>query len=231
MKKTSVRYLLGALLLMFAASSQAAETPLDEGLKPADDGSEVAPVLKDMGVVQKKSMEKAGKFLFSNYFSMDFSDGPYSNYGFNFDFGYAISDFWEVYLSTVPFYVNQQRSIVDTVQGLTLANGQKATITGSKAQHAVGGEVLWAPLYGKDSFGTRNVIRSDTFLKFGMDVISYDVGSGMNLRMGVGKTFFVGSRTGIRATAAGNYTQQYLNGDRSFKWLFNIEVGYVLYLF
>lgn len=235
----SIIVLMGGLLgwavypldnsLAWAATSE--EAVLDQSLKPPEPINSVAPIMRDMGVVQRKAMNKSGKILFSNYWSMDFSDGPFTMYGVNFDFGYAISDFWEIYLNTTPFYITQSRSIVNTVQQLTLANGQMATITGSKAQHEFGAELLWMPLYGKDSLGIHTIVRSDTFMKFGVSQISYDSGTGMKFQVGGGKTFFLGEREGLRITVTGNYTQTVVNSVQAYKMIPVLEAGYILYLF
>jgi hypothetical protein len=212
--------------------ASADDTAVDTTLKPPElPENDVAPIMRDMGVVQKRAMVKDGKFLFSNYWSMDFSDGPYTMYGVNFDFGYAISDFWEVYLNTTPFYITEARSIVSTVQELTLANGQQATITASKAQWEFGAEALWLPFYGKDSLGSHKIIRSDTFVKFGVSEVSFDTGTGLRFQGGVGKTFFVHERGGIRVAVMDNYTQTVVNGVKAFKMFPELEIGYVLYLF
>lgn len=227
-----LRHLGFILLFLSSQFAFAAETPVDTTLKPADTDEEISPVFKDMGVVQKKSMDKAKKLLFSNYISMDFSDGPYSNYGFNFDPGYSFSDFWEVYLNVTPFYSHTQRSIVDLVHGLTLAGGQQASITSPKAQHQFGGSVYWLPLYGKDSFGSRHVVHSDTFLNFGLSQISYESGdNGMHWQLGAGKTYFVGDRAGVRFSVSWNYIQTIVNSVKSYKSILMADIGYVLYLF
>src|SRR5438105_4051162 len=105
--------MLAILLGLFSAQAFAAESPpLDRGLQP-EAGSGVPSVFRDMGVVQRKAMNKSEKLLISNYLSMDFSDGPFAMYGVNVDLGYALSDFWEIYINTVPYFINSKRSIVD----------------------------------------------------------------------------------------------------------------------
>lgn len=223
--------LLGSSGPKLVQSAFADEAVLDQSLKPPEPLNPVPPIMRDMGVVQKKAMNKSGKILFSNYWSMDFSDGPFTMYGVNFDIGYAISDFWELYLNTTPVYITQARSIVNTVQQLTLANSQQATITGSKAQHEYGAELVWLPLYGKDSLGIRTIVRSDTFVKLGVSQVTFDSGTGMRFQVGGGKTFFLGEREGLRFTVSGNYTQTVVNGVQAYKMIPVLEAGYILYLF
>src|SRR3569833_1221270 len=80
-----------------------AAAPIESGLEPETE--EKSNVFQDLGVVQRKAMKKRGKFLLSSYFSLEFSDGPYTNYSFHINPGYAINDFWEVYISFAPAYM------------------------------------------------------------------------------------------------------------------------------
>lgn len=214
-------------LALIGLNSQAA----DRSLKPEDQSfaNDVSTVYKDMGVVQRKAMNKGGRFLLSANIGMDFSDGPYSMYAISANPGYAINDFFEVYALFSPAFINNRRSIVDTVERLQLANGQQATLTSSKAKLQYGIEGLWAPLYGKDSLGLRNIVRSDTYLKLGVSNIQYDSGSGLKLHLGVGKTFFLANFLGLRATISGNYLQSILNGVKSFRTVAILEFGTVIY--
>ena len=227
---------LAAFLLLTPnpCAQAAAAVALDRTLKPppGEGSEEISVVLKDMGVVQRKGMNKARKLLLSSYVGMDFSDGPFSMYSVNFDVGYALSDFWEIYLNAAPFYINSRRSIVDKVEGLTLQNGAQATITAALAKRQFGAELLWAPLYGKDSFGIRTVIRSDTFLKAGVSQVYYDTGdTGLRLHLGAGKTYFLGGRVGLRLTVSGNYQQTIVDQVKSFVPIIMVETGLVFYMF
>jgi hypothetical protein len=203
--------------------------PVDPALRP-EEGSDIPDVFRDMGVVQKKAMNKAGRFLFATSGSLDFSDGPYSNYSFHFNPGYAVNDFFEVYGIFSPAFIQSRRGILDTVEGLVLKNDQQATLTANKPKMEFGVELLWAPLYGKDSLGLRRVIRSDTFFKFGASNISYEGGgSGLRFNGGVGKTFFVNHWLGARLSINVNYWQTILNEVKAFRWVTVVEGGPVFY--
>jgi hypothetical protein len=152
-------------------------------------------------------------------------------YGVNLSVGYALSDFWEIYLNVAPTFLNSKRSIVEKIESLTLQGGGKASIDAALAQQQYGLEILWAPLYGKDSLGLRNIVRSDTFLKFGAFVIEYTGGQqGMKFNTGIGKTYFVGKRGGFRITASGNYLQTIVDGVKKFQAAAVLEAGLVFYL-
>lgn len=228
-----------ALMVMIAQEARAAEQgtapaqpqapTLDTTLKP-DEKQEISNIFRDMGVVQRKAMVKGGRFLFSSFGTLDFSDGPYTNYSIHVNPGYAISDFLEVYANIVPAYIVSARSIVDTVSQLDLANGQQAEIVAARPKSQLGLDVLWAPAYGKDSFGLRSVIRSDTFLKFGASRITYDDGDGMKFTLGLGKTYFLGRNLGFRFCADFGYLQNIINGVKAFRSMFLMETGVVFYL-
>jgi hypothetical protein len=216
----------------FAGTLARAQTKpsLGEELRPPEETlEEIAGVYKDMGVLQRRAMPKAGRFLISSYGSLDFSDGPYSMYGLHLNPGYAFTDFFEVYVNFVPFYINNARSIVAKVESLELANGERATILFSKPKMDYGVEFLWAPAYGKDSVGSRRVIRSDTFFKFGSSMVKYEGASGLKFVFGVGKTFFWPKHFGFRIAAMGYYQQTILDGAKGFRFYANAEAGVVGY--
>lgn len=215
-----------------APAARPAATPLDSSLRPAaqaDEAEAAAGVFKDMGVVQKQAMKKSGRFLLSTYGGFDFSDGPYTQYAFNINPGYAVSDFFEIYAQAVPVFIASERSIVKKVSSLTLLNNQKASITSPKPKFAYGVEFLWAPLYGKDSLGMRSIVRSDTFFKLGVGQIKYETGSGMRFLLGLGKTFFLGKHTGLRITADFGYVQTIVDSLKSFTAMAIVESGLVFY--
>ncbi|MBI4924491.1 MAG: hypothetical protein HY843_01090 [Bdellovibrio sp.] len=213
----------------------AGDLPLDQSLKPeqvfGNTQEDISGVFRDMGIVQRKAMNKAKKTLVSTYVGMDFSDGPYSMYGVNMNLGYALSDFFEVYFNFVPAFINSKRSIVDKVGTLTLLNGEKASITMGLAKLQYGAELLWAPLYGKDSLGTRAIVRSDTFIKLGFMLIQYDIGQGMKFHLGVGKTYFISKWLGFRVAASTNYVQTIVDNVKSFNPALVFELGIIGYLF
>jgi hypothetical protein len=220
----------------FVTPSHAADSVpgVDASLKPPEpsDDEAVATVFRDMGVVQRKAKKKSGKILSSNYLSMDFSDGPYSMYSLNTDLGVALSDFWEVYINFAPLFIHQKRTLTQKVENYTLSNGNHPEIKAGLAKMQYGVEILWAPLYGKDSLGLHTIIRSDTFFKVGYSIIQYDVGgNGMKFHLGIGKTYFLGSRAGFRVTVSGNYVQTVIDSAKSYNLMAMLEAGLVLYLF
>jgi outer membrane beta-barrel protein len=223
--RTHLVVLLLMLIAPLAAWAQGSGgTPLDANLAPQNE-EEVSNVFRDMGVVQKRAMPKAGRWLLSTYGTLDFSDGPYSYYTLNVNPGYAISDMLEVYANFVPFYIIQPRSIVEKVAQL---NG---TISASRPNLQYGLEVLWAPLYGKDSLGVSRVIRSDTFLKFGASLISFEGGeTGTIFKLGAGKTFFLTKAAGFRFCLSWGYGQQVVDNVKSFRTQFLTEFGMNFYL-
>lgn len=140
-------------LISGSAHAQNPATPLDPASRVVEEKDQVSNVFKDIVVVQRKAKDKARKFLVNPGITFDFSDGPISMYAVNTNLGYALSDFWEVYLNLVPAFIVQERSIVKKISGLTLQNGKQATITYSKPKTQYGLEVLYLPAYGKDSWG------------------------------------------------------------------------------
>ena len=77
---------------------------------------DVSTIYKDIVVVQRKAKVKKGSFLLHPSLVLDFSDGPQTLYGLNLNIGYAISDFWEVYLHTTPAFIAQDRKIVEVLE-------------------------------------------------------------------------------------------------------------------
>lgn len=228
---------LCALILYFAMAftqspAYAAEAALDPNLDPkkAGEPEEVASVFRDMGVVQKRAMAKGGRFLLSTYGSLDFSDGPYTNYSLNLNPGFALSDFLELYLNVAPLFIVNARPIVETISQYQFVGGEKASISVAKPQRQFGLEVLWAPAYGKDSLGVRSIVRSDTFLKFGFSKVTFDTDDGMRFVAGVGKTYFLGKYAGLRFTVNLGYLQNVVEGVKAFRSMFLLETGLVLYL-
>lgn len=207
------------------AAAASAPTPLDNSLRPGDE--EVSNVFRDMGIVQRKAMQKGGRFVLSTFGTFDFSDGPYTNYSFHINPGYAISDFLEVYANIAPFYVVSARGIVDAVYTGT---GGQYSLTSSRPKNQFGIDILWAPLYGKDSLGIRTIVRSDTFLKFNYSKISYEGDSGNKFALGLGKTYFLTRSGGFRFCAEFGYLQTVLNGVKKFRGMALIEAGAVFYL-
>jgi hypothetical protein len=212
------------LFLMFGFQGAYAQTELDKSLAPKNE-EEVSNVFREMGVVQKRAMPKAERFLVSTYGTLDFSDGPYSNYSLHINPGYAVSDFVEVYINFVPFYIRSPRALVDKLRQYNL------TISAGRPQMQYGLEVLWAPLYGKDSLGISRVVRSDTFVKFAGSITSFEDGqSGLDFKLGAGKTFFVTKSAGFRFCLDLGFGQQIVDNVKSFRTQFLTEFGMNFYL-
>src|SRR4051812_2110055 len=70
-------------------------TPLDTTIQSSAKDDTIPGIFKDMVVVQRRAKKKADHILFSTYGTIDFSDGPITSYGINFNPGYALSDSWE----------------------------------------------------------------------------------------------------------------------------------------
>ncbi len=217
------RLLAGVWLLL--AVPAAAATPAAEPSPPPD----VPVIFKDMGVVQNKAMNKSKRLLFAPSFSIDFSDGPFSMYGIGAGVGYAISDFWEIYLLANPKFINKKRTLVQSIEQALAQANQTLAISGGIAKHEYGIQLLWAPLYGKDSLGISRVIRSDTFLRLGASQVQYDIGSGLKFGLGVGKTYFLGKSAGFRVLVEESMLQTFLQGVKEFGLTTFVESGLVFY--
>lgn len=204
-KKNIVLFLL--LFLVFEVRAQESASPtkansnLDRSLQP-NLNDEISSLFENVVAVQRKAKVKSGSFLLNPYFSFDFSDSPYTMYGFNLNLGYALGEFWEVYLNYAPSYANNERSISKKVKDLgTLTSGQSPEISMEKAKSSYGLEVNWVPIYGKDSWGPYGIIRSDTFLNMAVYQMNYTTGNGLKYKLGVGKTFFLSDWFNLRFLA------------------------------
>lgn len=178
-------------LLIQSLPSNAVAAELDKTLNPQS-AEDTSLFFENVVAVQRKAKKKADKFLFFPYFSLDFSDSPFTQYGLVLDFGYAFGEFWEVYFSYVPFYITNERNLSKKVKELPpLQNGKTAVIATEKAKSSFGVEVNWVPIYGKDSWGPYRIIRSDTFFNFGASSVKFENNSGLKFKLMVGKTFFI----------------------------------------
>lgn len=186
-------------------------------------------VFREMGVVQNKAMNKQGRLLFVPSFAMDFSDGPYSMYSVGARIGYAVSDFLEIYGVANPKFISQMRPFIQNLKDQVAANNYDVDITGAIARSEYGLQLLWAPLYGKDSFGVSRIVRSDTFLRLGVSQIKYDIGSGLKIGLGAGKTFFINSFLGFRVLVEEGMTQTINQGLKKFGPITYVESGVVVY--
>jgi len=227
--RARIRWFLaaGVCWCCFANVALAAVNPT---LRP-EDTEEISNVFREMGVVQRRAMPKGGRLLLSTYGGFDFSDGPYTNYSLNINPGFALSDFLEIYLNAAPLFFVSPRSIVSLVGNEKLGDGTYLVISAARPTSQIGGEVLWAPAYGKDSLGMRTIIRSDTFFKLGASMVSYSGGqSGFRLVAGVGKSFFFSRHVGFRLCV--NYTaaQNIVQNVKAVRSMAVLETGLVVYL-
>jgi hypothetical protein len=214
-----------------AASGTNAGGSVDTTLEPSPEPSNALPnAFRDMVVVQRRAKEKISRFLFYSYGSFDFSDGPSTMYGLNTNIGYALGDSFEIYANFVPLFVANERDIVKRVRGLKLQDGTQAEIGYSKPKSQYGIEFLWAPAYGKDSWGPKSIVRSDTFFKFQASQIQYEADSGMRFGLSIGKTFFLSRFFNLRLSAGGSYLQTIVEQQKAWYFVGIIETGLVWYL-
>jgi hypothetical protein len=240
-------FLFVATLVPVAARAQSDAAQLDERILK-DTDREFGGVYRDMGVVQRKAMDKGGRFLFSLFGSLDLSDLPWSNLGANADIGYAISDFLEVYVHWAPLFMNQERNYAKQLENYecsaaAIADGFCESGDSPQAElqrfiRGYGATIVWAPSYGKDSIGSSTILRSDTFFKFSYQRSTFQAKSSISTTqygantyaLGVGKTFFFGKHIGARAVVNAIYTGV-PNFDGVVKNFFigGVEFGTVLY--
>lgn len=215
---------------VFAEDAAQEKKPvLNLKLDPKEAFGENSSLFEDVVAVQKKALKKTGSFLLSPIFSFDFSDSPYTMYGLNLNVGYAPNEFWELYLNFVPAYVTIERNLSKKVRDLQLANNQQAEIKTEKAKMSYGAEILWTPAYGKDSWGLRGVIRSDTFFALGLGMIQYDSGSGFKSKLTVGKTFFISDWFNFRAQAGVSAVEAITDLKKETAFMGLLEAGTVFY--
>jgi len=195
-----------------------------------DSSSKDYPVVfKEMGVVQNKAMNKAGRFLFAPAIGIDFSDGPYSMYSLGGRIGYGVSDFWEIYLLAIPKFISQKRPFIQNLEEQVATAGYTVDLSGAIARSEYGVQVLWAPLYGKDSLGISRIVRSDTFLRLGASQITYDIGTGLKFGLGLGKTFFMNRYVGLRVLVEQAMTQTINQSIKEFSPITYVETGFAFY--
>lgn len=236
MRRSLSPILFAALCAFFGAHPDVARaanpTPLDASLKPPEaTTSEITDVFRDMVVVQRKAKEKARSILFYTYGSFDFSDGPTTMYGMNLNLGYALSDYWEVYANYVPAFIAQERDVVKRVQQFVLIDGDTASISYAKPLSQYGLELLWAPAYGKDSWGPYSIVRSDTFVKLQAGQINYEGGqSGLRYGATIGKTFFLAKWFNFRVSAGASFLEAIISQQKQMFSVGIIEAGLVWYL-
>lgn len=211
------------------ATSQLIKPVLNKELDPKEAFGDVSSLFENVVAVQRKALKKAGSFLISPYFSFDFSDSPYTMYGLNLNVGYAPSEFWEIYFNFIPMYITEERNLSKKVRELTLANNQKAEIATEKAKMSYSAEILWSPAYGKDSWGLKGVVRSDTFFSFSLGIIKYEINPGLRSKFAVGKTFFISDNFNFRAQAGISILESFTNNVKEMQNLGLLEAGTVFY--
>ena len=102
-------------------------------------------------------------------------------------------------------------------------------MTIEKANSAYGIEINWVPIYGKDSWGPYGIIRSDTYLNFGLGQVKQDTGNGNKYKLAVGKTFFIHDYFNLRFNAGASYVERRALGVVSGVTIGIIEAGLVYY--
>lgn len=202
---------------------------LNKDLDPKEAFGEVSNLFEDIVAVQRKALKKTNSFLLSPYLSFDFSDSPYTMYALNLGIGFAPNEFWEIYINYVPYYVTQERNLSKKVRELTLENGLQAEIKTEKAKSSYGLDVLWSPAYGKDSWGLKGVVRSDTFFAFSAGSIKYETNSGIRTKLGIGKTFFIYDEFNFRVQAGVSFLESITDGKKEMQTLGLLEFGTVYY--
>ncbi|MFN8847529.1 MAG: hypothetical protein ACK5W9_11835 [Bdellovibrionales bacterium] len=202
-------------------------TPLDPRLK-LNNQDEVSAVFEGVVAVQRKAKIKAGSFLFSPLFSFDFSDAPYTQYSLQLNGGYAFSEALEVYLAYSPVFISTERNLSKQVKKLGLV------IDAEKPQSFIGVEVNWIPIYGKDSWGPYNIVRSDTFINFSFGQITYEENQGNKIKLALGKTFFFTEQLNFRVQAGPSLIETFskVNAEPTKRESITvglIETGFVFY--
>lgn len=216
MRKHFRLYLLVVFLILLGQDRSWAQAvpdskpvSLDRGLEPTQQ-DEISSLFENVVAVQRKAKIKNGHFLFHTNFSFDFSDSPYTMYALNLNAGYAIGEFWEIYLNYVPTYAANERSIARKVRELpAYPSGLQPELNSEKAKSSYGIELNWVPLYGKDSWGAYGIIRSDTFVNIGVGQIKYQTQTGNKTKLMLGKTFFISDLWNLRMQAGGSVLETF----------------------
>lgn len=186
---------------------------------------EISTLYKDVIVVQRKTKRKDGAWLFNPLASFDFSDAPKTLYSLNLGVGYAFSDFWELYAVYAPFFISQDRPLAKVLNQEYVID-----LKTPKAKSFIGGDLLWVPAYGKDSWGPYAIVRSDTFLKLSMGMIQYETGSGVKMGGLVGKTFFLSDYFNLRLAAGASQIESYIDNKKRSNLVGLLEMGLVFYM-
>lgn len=231
-QKKLLGYVLASFIFFFFAPMQASlAIELDRTLKP-NTNDEMANLFENVVAVQRKAKVKTGKWLFYPYLSIDFSDSAYTQHSLALNFGKTFGEYWEVYFSYVPTFFVNERNISKKVRGLTVvgpSGNQAADISNEKAVSALGVEVNWVPIYGKDSWGPYGIIRSDTFFSFGISQVTFERNSGMKYKLMAGKTFFLDTYWNLRVQAGICSEDSFSQNTRETVNLGLMEGGLVYY--
>lgn len=218
-------------LLLFSTNAESQVTPLDGRLK-LNQQDEVSSVFEGIVAVQRKAKVKSGSFLFNPMFSFDFSDAPYTQYSLQLNAGYAFSESLEVYFAYSPVFIATERNLSKQIRKVSSG---LYTINAEKPESFLGIEVNWIPIYGKDSWGPYNIVRSDTFLNFSYGQISYEKSQGNKVKLALGKTFFFSEHLNFRVQAGPSLVETFstTNLDPRIKsetiTVGLIESGFVFY--
>ena len=106
----------------------------------------------------------------------------------------------------------------------------------AKPKSQLGAEILWAPAYGKDSWGPYTMFRSDTFFKLGAYQVDFpeDKKKGLRFAFMGGKTYFAAKYFNVRVAAGFHHMQTFVGLIESEKQKYNtilfLEGGLVFYL-
>lgn len=227
-----VAFCLAILMSVQVGAQDKTTAPLDPSLKPGGE-DEISRVFEDVVAVQRKAKLKSGSFLFAPMFSFDFSDAPYTMYSLQLNFGYALGENFEIYLSYAPGFIANERNLSKQVAQIPPAGTY--AIDAARPRDLIGLELNWVPAYGKDSWGPTTIIRSDTFFHFSYARVGYTGQSGNRIKLAVGKTFFISEFFNVRLqlgpamidTFAKNPTNQVQERQSTLIGL--IETGLVFY--
>ncbi len=136
-------------------------------------------LFKNMVVIQKKSIDKKGRFLFDTHLSFDYSDTPKTMTGLVLGVGYSLNDNFEIGGTITPYFMSKEKS--DLANNLVMAS--------PKLESSV--YLNWFFMYGKEAYGPYRILRSDTFLKFFYSKIQYaDSLSGTRIGFYIGKDYY-----------------------------------------
>jgi hypothetical protein len=223
--------IIGLILIAFQTLPAWTKEPakLDTKLEPLVYQEDVSSIFEDVVAVQRKAKKKSQSILFWPYLSFDFSDSPYTMYGLNTNVGIALGESLEIYANFTPHFLTQDKAIVHEINQLQTVNGRHVVLDTGKAQHQLGGEFIWSPIYGKESWGPYGIVRSETFLDIAFGQVTYDNGVGLRSKLGIGKTYFFSHVWNVRLLAGSSFVQRITNGQKQTSTVGLLEAGMVYY--